>query len=459
MASSPSGSGSRDFAFTSPTTPVSPASSGASSISGLSGSPVGGSPVRQLAELSLRVTQIADELLVQAPLSPRSRAAEDLRAFSDLRDRIREAHSKRAGEGAEASRLAHSVGSPQSLEQRVVRVAGRCSLIQSGSPLGKGGAAVVVPSFRLTDEGEIDRSSPAMATRLQPMVADPTVFARTIEQARFSYQLHQLAHQAAPDDVIEIHSIGFDTTETATTSSVIFQAEMERAASDLENLIQKGNPSAARKREVVQSLIQGLGRLHAAGIWHLDIKPANVLIARDGRPKWADFERGNSAVMLEQARMSRPTRFERGELRQAMEHLATRYNTPLYSPPEAWDPSIQGTRQDPVMGPRYDLFSLGCTIWRVLFNTMPPSLSHRVGTSGFGFLNPRYGAITPEAHEKMVHDVESMPDSPEKTLLQLACRCLHPDREQRPQDAAEVQRMLEALLPPAPMDVDRRHSI
>jgi hypothetical protein len=442
MANSPSGSGIRDFNFASPSSPVSPASSGASSISGLSSSPVGGSPVRQLAELSMRVTQIADELLVHAPLSPRSKAADDIRAFSDLRDRIREAQASRAGEGSEASRLAHSAGSAASLEQRVVRVAGRCSLIQAGSPLGKGGAAVVVPSFRLTDEGEIDRASPAMATRLQPMEADPAVLPRVIQQARFAYQLHQLAKQAAPDDVIEIHGIGFDASETASTSSVIFQAEMERAVSDLEHLIRKGNPSPAQKIEVLKSLIQSLGRLHAAGIWHLDIKPGNVLITRDGRPKWTDFERGNSAAMVEEASKPRPKAFERGDLRQAMSHLATRYNTPPYSPPEAWDPSIQGTMLDPVMGPRYDLFSLGCTIWRVLRDTMPPSLGHRVRAPAFAFLSPAYGEIKPEAHEKMVQEVDSLPDSPEKTLLQLACRCLHPNRMERPRDAAELQRML-----------------
>ena len=58
-----------------------------------------------------------------------------------------------------------------------------------------------------------------------------------------------------------------------------------------------------------------------------------------------------------------------------------------------------------------------------------------------------------EAHEKMVREVDSMPDSSEKHLLQLACCCLHPNRMERPQDAAELQRMLEGQLQARPGEI------
>lgn len=40
---------------------------------------------------------------------------------------------------------------------------------------------------------------------------------------------------------------------------------------------------------LMMGLLQGLARVHAAGIVHGDVKPANVLLAEDGTPKIADF--------------------------------------------------------------------------------------------------------------------------------------------------------------------------
>ncbi len=43
------------------------------------------------------------------------------------------------------------------------------------------------------------------------------------------------------------------------------------------------------RRRVLQELLEGLAHAHAAGLVHLDVKPPNLLIDRQGRVKLADF--------------------------------------------------------------------------------------------------------------------------------------------------------------------------
>lgn len=90
------------------------------------------------------------------------------------------------------------------------------------------------------------------------------------------------------------------------------------------------------------SLADALQVAHDAGVVHRDLKPGNILMAQDGRPKVADF--GLAQVQ------------EDYSLSQTGEFLGT----PYYMSPEQAEPSNK-----PVDG-RSDIFSLGSTLYEVL---------------------------------------------------------------------------------------------
>ena len=49
------------------------------------------------------------------------------------------------------------------------------------------------------------------------------------------------------------------------------------------------NHSTDRTFDILRDIARALGATHAAGIVHRDVKPANVIVARDGRAKLVDF--------------------------------------------------------------------------------------------------------------------------------------------------------------------------
>ena len=87
-----------------------------------------------------------------------------------------------------------------------------------------------------------------------------------------------------------------------------------------------------RTLEVATQLSQALGALHAAGIWHRDVTPQNVLLGTDGKAKLADFglARGLSGTL-------------------------SAAGSPAFAAPEV----IAGRPSD---GPKADVYSLGATL-------------------------------------------------------------------------------------------------
>ena len=96
----------------------------------------------------------------------------------------------------------------------------------------------------------------------------------------------------------------------------------------------------ARSLELLEKLASGLATVHAAGLIHRDVKPANVVIAADGRPVLVDF--GLAAT------------------KQATKTAA---GTPAYVAPEqASGRSVTS---------RSDVYALGCTAFEMLTGKLP----------------------------------------------------------------------------------------
>ncbi len=152
---------------------------------------------------------------------------------------------------------------------------------------------------------------------------------------------------------------------------------------------------------IAKQVCQGLEYAHNKNVIHRDIKPANIMMNKDNMVKIMDF--GLAKILSESE----------------VEGTGVK-GTPLYMSPE----QIQGKRVDH----RTDLYSLGCTLYRMAAGR-PPFIE---GDVYYHHLH------TPPVPPRSLN-----PQVPEK-LDQIILKCLAKDPEQRYQRAKDILADLEA---------------
>lgn len=161
----------------------------------------------------------------------------------------------------------------------------------------------------------------------------------------------------------------------------------------------------AHALSIARQIAEGLAYAHARGITHRDVKPANVLIAEDGRHALADF--GIAAVV--------------GATQLTAAH--TTLGTPLYMSPE----QAQGLPADP----RSDLYSLGVMLFEMLARR-PPFLAD----------------TSPALLYKHIHEPPpGLGDEIPAAARALVARLLAKRPEDRPQRAEDVIAALDRAMP------------
>jgi len=101
---------------------------------------------------------------------------------------------------------------------------------------------------------------------------------------------------------------------------------------------------------ILRALLDALGYLHGEGVYHRDVKPANILLTPEGKPVLIDFGTARNIVS---------------------ERSATHVGTPGYCPIE--QVSSGGNR-----GPWTDVYALGATCYRLITGERPPSAEDRL---------------------------------------------------------------------------------
>jgi serine/threonine protein kinase len=173
----------------------------------------------------------------------------------------------------------------------------------------------------------------------------------------------------------------------------------------------KGPLPIARALGIARGIAGALAAAEALGMVHRDIKPGNILIARDRQggdvPKVTDF---GIAAMRESAVVS-----------------STRpLLTPAYAAPEQWS----GMKANELDG-RADLYALGITLYEMLTGRLPFSAETQEGWQHAHC----YEAAPPPS--KFNKGLKNCPEV-DKVVLHL----LEKDRERRPRDAKEFIELL-----------------
>ena len=140
-------------------------------------------------------------------------------------------------------------------------------------PLGAGGMGVV---YRARDT-RLDRT---VALKFLPpeLTRDPQAKERFLREARVAASLDH-------PNVCTIYEVG----EAPDVDAAVFIAMAHYGGETLKQRIGRGPLDMPDALDIAIQTARGLGKAHAAGIVHRDVKPANLIVTEDGLVKILDF--------------------------------------------------------------------------------------------------------------------------------------------------------------------------
>jgi len=174
-------------------------------------------------------------------------------------------------------------------------------------------------------------------------VLSPTYAAHAEIRKRFLAEARTTARLAHPN-IVTAHDIGADGDR------LFIVMELVEGGSIWDRMRETGPLKPERALEVIASVLPALAMAHEQGVIHRDIKPGNILVARDGTCKLADFGIARVAE-------SENTQTRTGSL----------LGTPAYMAPEQWN----GAKE---LDGRADLFALAATLYSLLTLQTPQDL-------------------------------------------------------------------------------------
>lgn len=148
-------------------------------------------------------------------------------------------------------------------------------------------------------------------------------------------------------------------------------------------------------RAILPQLLKALDEVHRNGIWHLDIKPANIMVDTNGKALLIDFGASKQLRSSEGYSLSTST--------------AMCY-TPGYAPMEQIEQDFDK------FGPWTDFYALGATLYCLLTTSKPPSTSEIAEGNAFAF-----------------------PPSVSPRMRQIVEWLMQPARRKRPQSVEEIR--------------------
>lgn len=189
-----------------------------------------------------------------------------------------------------------------------------------------------------------------VAVKVLRSSGDPLARARLLREAQ---HLALLNHP----NVLQVHEVGEHLGEI-----YIVMEYVEGAPLDV--WLAKNRPSFRELLALLLDVGRGLAAAHAVGVIHRDVKPANILIGKDGRARIGDFGLAwlDGSLEAETSETARP-----GARTQVSTQSQNGAGTPAYMSPEQ-------IRRDE-LDARSDLFSFCVVVWEAVFKSRPHAAS------------------------------------------------------------------------------------
>lgn len=188
--------------------------------------------------------------------------------------------------------------------------------------LGAGGMGVVWQAWDPALEREI------AIKLLHPELHDAPGRERAIREAR---ALARLQHP----NVVAVHDVGEHEGDVFIATELVDGESLDRW--------QQGR-SAVEILAAYAQAARGLAAAHALGLVHRDVKPSNILVARDGRVRVGDFGLATTAAATSLERV--PTATPRPRPLPKLTHDGERLGTPAYMAPEQQHSTSVDARAD-----------------------------------------------------------------------------------------------------------------
>lgn len=271
------------------------------------------------------------------------------------------------------------------------RIGGRYTLL---GLLGVGGMGSV---YRARDE-ELEEVV-ALKMLRQDLVNEPGMLERFRREVK-------LARRVTHKNVARVFDIGEHGPDKFLTMEYVEGESLSTFAA------RQGAMPIARVVEIGTAVCAGLSAAHAAGVIHRDLKPDNVLIAKDGRVVITDF--GIARAHVDEG---------------ARTQVGTAIGTPAYMAPE----QVQGLVD---IDARADIYALGAMLYELLTGEKAWKGESVVTIAAARLIQP-----PPDPRVRR-------PDLP-TACASLVLKCMARDREMRPKNADEVAQELANMTVPS----------
>ena len=325
--------------------------------------------------------------------------------MSDPAESAKPEHDEAARSNAEAPTLI----APLSGELLTGSLATSSGVVPSSGPSGQvlGGRYEILGLVGVGGMGSVYRArdreleeTVALKVLRRELVDKPGMLERFRREAK-------LARRVTHRNVARVFDIGEHQGEKFLTMELVDGESLGALMS------REGRMPVARAVEIAAAICAGLASAHAAGVVHRDLKPDNVLIARDGRVVLTDF--GIARAFADEAG--------------AVSTMGILLGTPAYMAPE----QVEGSQD---IDGRADIYALGALLFELFTGERAWP-----GDSPFGVAAARLLAPPPDPRLKR-------PDLP-TACGAVVLRCLARRREDRFASVEQVSSELSTLTLPA----------